>query len=220
MLSMNRSSWASGKRIGSLLLDRVLSGQHEERVGQLVPFAAHGHLPLLHRLEQSGLGLGRRAVDLVGEHDVGEDRPSQELELPHAAGLVFLDDLGAGDVRGHQVGRELNAVIGQVERIGHRVDHQRLGQSGHADQEAVAAGEDRDQQLFEHPVLADDDLGHLALQLGERILQAFDGHDVVFFLQGCPPDLARSRLILLFEISSPMPIYPWPSPGSHRGDRP
>ena len=30
---------------------------------------------LLHRLEQRRLGLGRRAVDLVGEHHVGEDRP-------------------------------------------------------------------------------------------------------------------------------------------------
>ena len=30
---------------------------------------------LLHRLEQRRLRLGRRAVDFVGEHDVGEDRP-------------------------------------------------------------------------------------------------------------------------------------------------
>ena len=63
-----------GQRIGPLLLDRVLGRQHEERVGQLVPLAADGHLPLLHRLEQRRLGLGRGAVDLVGQHDVGEDR--------------------------------------------------------------------------------------------------------------------------------------------------
>ena len=63
-----------GQRIGPFLLDRVLRGQHEERVGQPVPLAADGHLPLLHRLEQGGLRLGRRAVDLVGQHDVGEDR--------------------------------------------------------------------------------------------------------------------------------------------------
>jgi hypothetical protein len=30
---------------------------------------------LLHRLEQRRLRLGRRAVDFVGEDDVGEDRP-------------------------------------------------------------------------------------------------------------------------------------------------
>ena len=59
-----------GQRIGPFLLDRVLRGQHEERVGQLVPHAAHGHLPLLHGLQQGGLGLGRRAVDLVGQDHV------------------------------------------------------------------------------------------------------------------------------------------------------
>ena len=63
-----------GQRIGPFLLDRVLGRQHEERVGQPVALAADGDLPLLHRLEQGRLGLGRRAVDLVGQDDVGEDR--------------------------------------------------------------------------------------------------------------------------------------------------
>ncbi len=48
-----------GKRVGPLLLDRVLGRQHEERVGQAVPLAADGDLPLLHGLQQRGLGLGR-----------------------------------------------------------------------------------------------------------------------------------------------------------------
>ena len=47
--------------------------------------AARGHLPLLHRLEQGGLGLGRRAVDLVGQDQVGEDRPGHEAQLAGAA---------------------------------------------------------------------------------------------------------------------------------------
>jgi hypothetical protein len=33
---------------------------------------------LLHRLEQRRLRLGRRAVDLVGQDDVGEDRPGEK----------------------------------------------------------------------------------------------------------------------------------------------
>jgi limonene-1,2-epoxide hydrolase len=41
---------------------------------EVVALAADGDLVLLHRLEQGGLGLGRRAVDLVGEDDVREDR--------------------------------------------------------------------------------------------------------------------------------------------------
>ena len=63
-----------GQRVGPFLLDRVLRGQDEERVGQPVPLAADGDLPLLHGLEQGRLGLGRGPVDLVGQDDVGEDR--------------------------------------------------------------------------------------------------------------------------------------------------
>ena len=56
-----------GKRIRAFLLDRVLGGEHEERVGQHVAMAAGGDLPFLHGLEQGGLRLGGRAVDLVGQ---------------------------------------------------------------------------------------------------------------------------------------------------------
>jgi hypothetical protein len=42
---------------------------------------ADRHLPLLHRLQQRRLRLGRRAVDLVGQQHVGEDRPLHEAEL-------------------------------------------------------------------------------------------------------------------------------------------
>ena len=64
------------------------------------------------------------------------------------------------------------------------MDHQGLGQAGHADQQAVAPGEDRDQQFLEDRVLAHDDLGHLGLEPGECILQALDGGEVVFTLKG------------------------------------
>ena len=73
-----------GQRIGAFLLDRVLRGQHEERLGQRVPLAADRDLVLLHRLQQGGLRLGRRAVDFVGQDHVGEDRPLEELELARA----------------------------------------------------------------------------------------------------------------------------------------
>ena len=63
-----------GQRIGAFLLDRVLRGQHEERVVEAVADAADGDLAFLHGFEQGGLRLGRRAVDFVGEDDVGEQR--------------------------------------------------------------------------------------------------------------------------------------------------
>ena len=106
-----------GQRVGAFLLERVLRGQHEERRGQLVHRAAGADLPLLHRLEHGRLRLGRRAVDLVGQQHVGEDRPGQKAIRPLPGFGIFLDHFGAGDVAGHQVGRELDALERQVQRL-------------------------------------------------------------------------------------------------------
>ena len=70
-----------GQRIRAVLLDRVLGRDHEERRGQRVRHALDRHLPLLHRLQQRRLRPRRRAVDLVDQHDVGEDRAGHEPEL-------------------------------------------------------------------------------------------------------------------------------------------
>ena len=123
---------------------------------------------LLHRFEQRRLRLRRRAVDFVRQHDVREDRSGREHHLPAAGGRVFLDEVRPGDVRRHQVGRELDAGEPQVEHARHRVDEQRLGQSGCADDQAVAADEQRHQDLLDHLVLPDDDLS----QLGKDLLPA------------------------------------------------
>jgi hypothetical protein len=50
------------QRIGAFLLDRVLRGEDEERLLQLVGRSADGDLLLLHRFEQCGLYLRRRAL--------------------------------------------------------------------------------------------------------------------------------------------------------------
>jgi hypothetical protein len=121
--------------------------------------------PLLHRLEQRGLRLGRRAVDLVGEHHVREHRPAREHHPPLPGGGVLLDDVGAGDVARHQVGGELDAREAEVERARERVHEQRLRQPGDAHDEAVAAREERDERLLDHALLPDDELAQLAEDL-------------------------------------------------------
>ena len=85
-LKRKRSSCASGNGIGALVLDRVHRREHGERLGQGVARAVDGHAPLLHRLEQRRLGLGRRAVDLVAQEHVREDRPGAEDELARGRG--------------------------------------------------------------------------------------------------------------------------------------
>ena len=162
MLNMNRSSCASGSgyvpscSIGFCVA--IVKNGFGQRVGRL----AGRHFAFLHGLQQRGLRLRRRAVDFVGQQDVREDRPFDEPERPPPVG-VFFEHVRAGDVRGHQVGRELNPLELQVENLGQRADDERLGQPGHADQQAMPAREDRREDLLDHRVLADDDLLQLAL---------------------------------------------------------
>ena len=92
---------------------------------------------------------------------------------------IFLDDVGAGDVRRHQVGRELDAVELQVEHARQRVDEQRLGQPGHADDEAVAADEQRQQHLIDDFVLADDELLQLFDDALAAVLHPVGERDIV-----------------------------------------
>jgi hypothetical protein len=119
--------------------------------------AAGGDVVLLHRLQECGLGLGWRAVDLVRQEHVCENRSLHEDEAPLAGQLVLLDDLGAGDVRRHQVGCELDSLESERERPGQRADEECLREAGNADEHTVTAGENGDEKLFDDLVLSDDD---------------------------------------------------------------
>ena len=63
------------------VVDRVLRADHQKRRLQLVGHAVDRHAALGHRLQQRGLRARRGAVDFVGQHDLGEDRPGAKLEL-------------------------------------------------------------------------------------------------------------------------------------------
>jgi len=62
---------------------------------------------------------------------------------------------------------------------GSRRDHQCLGKTGHAFEDAVAPAEERDEQLLDDLVLADDHLGHLVLDLVEGVAQLADRVEIV-----------------------------------------
>jgi hypothetical protein len=124
-------------------------------------------------------GSSRRAVDLVGQNDVGKNRTLQELELARARRAVFLNHFRAGDVGGHQVGSELDAAELQRQGVGQRANHQRLGQARHAHQQAMAAREHRDQELLDNLPLAHDHFAQLGRDLPERFVQLVHGLHVV-----------------------------------------
>ena len=130
---MKRSICASGSGIGALLLDRVLRGHDDERIGQGVALVADGDLALLHGFEQRALHLGRRAVDFVCQHQIREDWTELGAEL---ARLLIVDH-GADQIRGQQVGRELHARELGVNGVANGAHRERLGQPWHALQEHV-----------------------------------------------------------------------------------
>ena len=70
---------ALGERERARAAERVLGRDEEERIGQRVRDAVDRDLVLFHRLEQRGLRARRRAVHLVDEHDVREDRARAEV---------------------------------------------------------------------------------------------------------------------------------------------
>ncbi len=141
-----------------------------------MPHAPDRHLPLLHRLEQGGLRLGRRAVDFVGQNHVARTAGPSRNRRSRAPVVRFSSMISVpGDVGRHQVGRELNATEGEIQRAGQRADHQRLGQSRHTFQQAMAAAEQADQQLFDHLVLSDNHLRQLAQDLLAGFTQFPDG---------------------------------------------
>ena len=118
--------------------------------------------------------LGRRAVDLVGQQDVGENGTVDKRPGTVSRGHVFFNDVGAGDVGGHQVRCELNALERQAESLGDGPHHQRLRRSRHARDEAVPAHEQRDQHLLDHIVKAHDYLVDLGQDLSLYALEAID----------------------------------------------
>ena len=98
------------------------------------------------------LGLGRRPVDLVGQHEVGEHRALAELEPSRRR----VEHDGARDVGGQQVGGELDAAEGQAGDGGQRAHSERLGHAGEVVEQHVAVGQQPGQHQLEHGALADD----------------------------------------------------------------
>src|SRR4051794_26727273 len=163
-----------GQRVGALGLDRVLRRQHEEGQRHVVGVVADRDLALLHHLEQGGLHLGGRAVDLVGEQEVAEHRAELGVE---AAGVLAVD-ARADEVRRHEVGRELEPLERAAERVGERLHGQRLGEARDALEQHVAPGQERDEQPLEHRLLPDDhalDLEHRGLERGVGLPRRIGG---------------------------------------------
>ena len=154
------------QRIGAFHFDGILRGHHQERRFQLMGGGAAGDGALLHGFEQRGLRFGRGAIDFVGQHQVRENRSGLEAQRLVPA-VVGFDDHAADDVGGHQVGRELDARILEVQDARQRAQQGGLAQARNAFEQHVSAGEQADQNAVDDVVLADDDFRDFIAHLSE-----------------------------------------------------
>src|SRR3954452_15440763 len=162
-----------GQRVGALELDRVLRREHEERPRELVGVDVDRDAALLHALEQAGLGLRRRAVDLVDEHDVREDRAGAELK----AGLALVEDVRADDVGRQQVGGALDARELQLHRARERPRERRLADAGQVLEQDVTLRGDANERLVEQLLANLDSAGQ---RVGDPAREADGGLDLSF----------------------------------------
>ena len=120
--------------------------------------------------------------------------------------------LGAQEVGGQQVGRELHSREPGVYALRHRLYQQRLGQPGHAFEQDVPVRHQRDEHPVDERVLADYHLPDLSNQAVEESRTLFDlfvhlPHGCQFHLPFSmfsrqvgprPPRAAGTRLIVQF----------------------
>ena len=145
------------QRIGALGLQRILRRQHDEGPGQRQCLALQRHLILLHDLEQGALGLGRRAIDLIGEQHIGEYRTAHDAQFARRV----VEHRMSGDVRWHEVRGELDP--GYLKRHGLRQcpHQQRLAEPGDPFDQHVSRHDQRNDDLIDHLILANQRVANL-----------------------------------------------------------
>ena len=151
--------------VSPLELDGVLCGNDHERPRQRIALAVGRHLPLAHRLQQCALCAGRGPIDLVGQHDVGENRAGAERELARLAVV----EAAARNVGRQQVGRELDAMELAGQTAGDGLAHQGLAHAGHVFQQDVFAGQEGHHGQPHGIGLAEDHAGNVLLQQGDQV---------------------------------------------------
>ena len=144
------------QRVGAFKLDRVLGGNHEEELIQLIGLLPYRDLILRHTFQQGGLHLGGRAVDLVRQDDVAKQRSRLEDEIL----VTVVENVSADQVHRQQVRGKLDAfehhmVFGRLrfpgmmpfDRIGQGFGHGGFPQSGEVFQKDMSPRHQAGQHL-------------------------------------------------------------------------
>src|ERR1700674_2530084 len=138
------------QRIGAVMLDGILRGDDQKRLGQRERFAVDGDLRFVHGFEKRGLGARRGAIDFVGEDHVGENWAGTKFKIARF-GIV---DADAENIAGEQVRRELDALKAAMKRFCERLRESGLANAGNVFDEQMAAGEQGNQRELDGVFLA------------------------------------------------------------------
>jgi hypothetical protein len=132
-----------GQGKGALVFDRVLRGDDEEMFRQRArtPSTVAWCSSIASSSADWVLG-GVRLISSASRMSV-KIGPGKNLKVWSRAGK----DVGADQVRGHQIGRELDALEADFQARGQRAGEERFGQAGHAFEDDMAAGEQRDERF-------------------------------------------------------------------------
>ena len=95
-----------GKRIRAFKLDRILRREDGKEPRQLVALSIDRDLVFFHAFQQSRLRPWRHAIDFIDEQQIREHRSLVKLECARR----HVQDVGADDIRGHQIRRTLNPL--------------------------------------------------------------------------------------------------------------
>ena len=134
-------------------------------------FGVDGHLALLHGVQQRGLRFSRGTVDFIGQQEAGEHRALDQFEFV----LLQVEDAGAGDVRGNQIRRALDASEFRAKHLGECSHQEGFAHAWNAFNQHMVACEDGNQGVVDHGLLADDHFGNLGAGCGKGLFQVVEG---------------------------------------------
>jgi hypothetical protein len=118
--------------------------------GQRIRDVFNRDLIFVHRFQQRALCFRRRAIDFIGQHNIGEDRTRLEFELI----LLRIENRNAEHVGWQQVAGELNSMEPAIQRSSQRMTEGGLSHTRHIFNQQMTFGNQRDHRKFDGFVLA------------------------------------------------------------------
>ena len=119
------------------------------------------------------MGTRARAVDFIRHQQLAKDRTGNKAERSPSR-LALLEDLRAENIRRHQVGSALDALVVKAEDRTQGLDEPSLGQTRDTDQQGVPTAQESDQGLLDHFPLTKNDLADTFTDETQAAAERFD----------------------------------------------